>query len=175
MTVSVFCASSSRVPQVYLDAAYQLGTLLAASGIDVLTGGGIDGLMRKVEDGVLDHGGHVKAIIPQFMIDAGWLHGGVKDVQITETMSQRKELLMSQADALLILPGGCGTLDELGDALVSKQLGLSNPKIVILNTDGFYNPLLEQLDRFAQQGFMRAENVSLWQVADDPQELVSML
>lgn len=174
-TATVFCASSSRVPQIYLDTAYRLGELLADAGITLLTGGGSDGLMRRVQDGALDAGGHVEAIIPQFMIDAGWLHEGVKKIQITETMSERKELLISQADVLLVLPGGCGTLDELGDALVARQLGLSSKDIIILNTEGFYDPLLEQFERYAAQGFMRNDDLKLWRVAKTAEELVSLL
>jgi len=173
--VTVFCASSQNVRRVYLDAAYETGRLLAEAGMGLVTGGGVAGLMRKVQDGALDAGGKVSAILPQFMIDAGWMAPNLKDVESVDDMATRKSLLVSRADAVLVLPGGCGTLDELSEVLTSKQLGLCGHPVVILNTEGFYDHLLAQLSLYASEGFMKSSCLEMWQVASTPGEAVKLL
>ena len=174
-SVCVFCASSPNTNRVYLDAAFRLGQLLADRGIRVITGGGSMGLMARVEDGVLDHGGHATAVIPKFMIEAGWLHQGLDDVISTETMQERKDIMFRSSDAIITLPGGCGTLDELTEVLTMKQLGLLSCPVVILNTNDYFSLFLRHLQKQADEGFMMQVFTQMWSVACSPEEAVARL
>ncbi len=173
--VCVFCASSPNTAQVYLDQAFELGRLLALNGMSLVTGGGSMGLMASVEDGALSVDGKVTAVIPQFMIEAGWLHKGIKDVVITETMHERKQRMFGLSDAIVTLPGGCGTLDELTEALTLKQLGLLSCPVVIMNSNGYFEYLLRHLQRQSDEGFMRPVHLELWSVASDPAAVLDQL
>lgn len=174
-SVCVFCASSPNTAQIYLDQAFELGRLLALKGIGIVTGGGSMGLMASVEDGALSVGGKVTAVIPQFMIEAGWLHDGIKDVVVTETMHERKQKMFELADAIVTLPGGCGTLDELTEALTLKQLGLLSSPVVIMNSNGFFDYFLQHLQRQSDEGFMRSVHLELWSVASGPSAVLDQL
>lgn len=174
-TVSIFCASSPNVPARYMEEAFCLGRKLADNGYHVITGGGSMGLMASVEDGVLDRNGRITAIIPQFMIDAGWLHTGLKDVIVTGTMQERKQMMFDSSDAIITLPGGCGTLDELTEVLTFKQLGIMSCPVVIMNTNGYYDYFLKHLQRQVDEDFMRPEHLRLWSVASDPSGVISQL
>lgn len=174
-TVSVFCASSSHVPQVYMDDAFRMGRLLASRGIRVITGGGFRGLMASVEEGALSNGGKVTAVIPQFMVSAGWLHKDLNDVHITNDMQERKKLMIDESDAVIILPGGCGTLDEAMEVLTLKQLGLYLKPVVFLNTNGFYDLLTKHLERLVAEKFMKPDHLLLWAVANTPEELIKLV
>ncbi len=174
-TVCVFCASSPHVPQIYKDHARLTGELLAANGISAVTGGGAFGLMASLHDGILASGGSVKAVIPEFMIDAGWLYPGLNDVCVTADMQERKRKMLGFADAVLVLPGGCGTLDEAMEVLTLKQLGLFLAPIVFVNTNGYYDLLIQHLLRQADECFMNPEHRNLWAVADTPAQAVELV
>lgn len=171
-SVCVFCASSPHVSQIYKDEAFELGQLLARRGIRLVTGGGCMGLMASAEDGAMSCGGDVTAIIPQFMVAAGWLHKGIDDVHITSDMQERKRQMLDESDAVIVLPGGCGTLDEAMEVLTLKQLGLFSKPVVFLNTNGFYDLMTSHLQRLADEGFMKPEHIALWSVADTPADAV---
>lgn len=174
-SVCIFCASSPQTGRIYLDAAFRLGQLLADEGVRVITGGGSMGLMASVEDGVLDRGGHVTAVIPQFMIDAGWLHKGIEDVVVTSTMQERKERMFELSDAFVTLPGGCGTLDELTEVLTLKQLGILSAPVVILNVNGYFDYFLKHLQRQCDEAFMNPVYLKLWNEADTPEESLKLV
>ena len=110
-TICVYCASSSRVDSLYMETATRLGSLIASSGRTLITGGGCQGLMRAVEDGALEAGGNAIGVIPKFMIEAGWQHTGLTELHITADMHQRKKLMAEMSDAVIALPGGCGTME----------------------------------------------------------------
>ena len=173
--VCVFCASSPHVPQMYLDEAYRLGELLAERGIGLVTGGGSRGLMASVEDGAMSRGGKVTAVIPRFMVDAGWLHKGISDVRLTEDMAERKHLMLQEADAIIVLPGGCGTMDEAMEALTLKQLGFLTAPIMFVNTGGFYDMLSGQLQRMSDECFLDASLDGMWAFADSVEQAADML
>lgn len=135
--ICVYCASSNKVADIYGETAYELGALLAKEGITVVTGAGGIGLMRKVEDGALDNGGKAIGVIPQFMVEHGWHHTGLTELRITESMHERKQTMASLSDAVIALPGGCGTIEELSEIITWKQLGLYFNPIVILNVNGY--------------------------------------
>jgi len=175
MTVCIFASSSSRINSEYAFAAQRLGELLAKAGIDVVFGGGGIGLMGKLADAVLANDGKITGVIPGFMKEEGWDHPGVTRMIVTHDMGERKKQMFALADAVVALPGGVGTLEELTEAITLKQLGLFKGSIIILNTLGFYNTLIQFLDQLAEGQFMRLEHKSMWQTASSPEETISLL
>ena len=173
--VCVFCASSANIDERYLADAHQLGTLLAQAGWRCVNGGGAVGLMGAVTDGALDADGEVTGVIPKFMVDNGWCYDRLIDVVVTADMHQRKQIMSDMADAVIALPGGVGTLEELLETLTWRQLGLVKVPVIILNTLGYYDPLLAMLRHAIDEGFMKPSHGQLWQVAATPAEAISLL
>ena len=173
--VCVFCASSANIDTHYLDAARELGTLLAQGGWRCVNGGGAVGLMGAVTDGALDADGAVTGVIPKFMVDNGWCYDRLEDVIVTADMHQRKQMMSDMADAVIALPGGVGTFEELLETLTWRQLGLVKVPVIILNTLGYYDALLAMLHHAIDEGFMKPSHSQLWQVAATPQEAVALL
>lgn len=173
--ITVFCASSAKVDNVYKDAAYRLGSLLAEENITCVCGAGNCGLMRAVADGALDNGGNVTGVIPQFMVDNGWCHNGLTETIITADMHERKETMSRLADAVIALPGGCGTLEELLEIITWKQLGLFHGVIIILNTNGYYNHLIAMLRHCVSENFMKQSHSKLWHISQTPEEAIQIL
>ena len=173
--VCVFCASSANIDERYLADARELGNLLAQGGWRCVNGGGAVGLMGAVTDGTLDAGGEVTGVIPKFMVDNGWCYDRLMDVVVTADMHQRKQMMSGMADAVIALPGGVGTLEELLETLTWRQLGLVKVPIIILNTLGYYDPLLAMLRHAIDEGFMKPSHGQLWQVAATPADAVALL
>ena len=173
--VCVFCASSADIDVRYLDAARELGQLLAENGWRCVNGGGAVGLMGAVTDGTLDADGEVTGVIPKFMVDNGWCYNRLEDVVITADMHQRKQMMSEMADAVIALPGGVGTLEELLETLTWRQLGLVKVPVIILNILGYYDGLLAMLHHAIDEGFMKTNHARLWQVADTPAEAIALL
>ena len=174
-TVCVYCASSTKIPAVYFEAARGLGESLAAEGLRVVNGAGNIGLMRAVSDAALAKGGRVTGVIPRFMVEEGWFHEGLTELVVVETMHERKRRMADLADAVIALPGGVGTLEELLEIITWKQLGLFLNPIVILNVNGYFDPLLALLERAVEERFMRAEHARLWAVAETPAEAIRLV
>ena len=173
--ICVYCASSNKVASIYGDTAYELGALLAKEGINVVTGAGSIGLMRKVEDGALDNGGKAIGIIPQFMVDQNWHHPGLSELHITGSMHERKQMMANLSDAVIALPGGCGTIEELSEIITWKQLGLYMNPIVILNINGYYDHFIAQLQTAIDEYFMSEMHASIWSVATTPEEAIEII
>ena len=173
--VCVYSASSTKIAPVYFVAAEELGRLLALRGINLVNGAGSIGLMAATSNAVLANGGTVTGVIPRFMVEQGWHHTGLTRLVETDTMHERKQLMAQLADAVIALPGGCGTLEELLEIITWKQLGLYLNPIVILNIDGFFNPLIEMLEQAIDQQFMRPEHAALWCVASTPAEALELI
>ena len=159
--VCVYSASSTQIDPIYFQAADTLGRLLAQKGINLINGAGCLGLMSRISDAALATGGTVTGIIPHFMVEQNWHHKGLTHLIETETMHERKRMMADLSDGIIALPGGCGTMEELLEIITWKQLGLYLKPIVILNTNGFYNPLLEMLERAIDQHFMRRHHGSI--------------
>lgn len=174
-TVCVYCASSNKVAPIYGEIAYELGATLAQENITVVTGAGGIGLMRQVEDGALENGGKAIGVIPQFMVDQKWHHTGLTELHITESMHERKQMMANLSDAVIALPGGCGTMEELCEIITWKQLGLYLNPIVILNIDGYYDSLIAQLDKAVEEHFMGEIHKNIWSVATTPAEAVEII
>ena len=133
------------------------------------------GLMRSVSDGVLDAGGHVTGVIPKFMVDNGWGYDRVSEEIITADMHERKEMMNNLSDAVIALPGGCGTLEELLEVITWRQLAIITKPIILLNTRGYFDPLVEMLNRSVEEGFMKFTHCNLWTVAATPLEAVEAI
>lgn len=174
-TICVYCASSNRVDECYNSAAHKLGALLAREGISLVTGGGSIGLMRAVEDGTLEGGGRAIGVIPQFMVEQGWHHTGLTELRITEDMHTRKQTMAALSDAVIALPGGCGTMEELCEIITWKQLGLYLNPIIILNINGYYDALIAQLQRAIDEHFMGRIHADIWSVATTPEEALEQI
>jgi len=172
--VSVFCASSQKVDQDYLEAARSLGKILARNRIAVNYGGGATGLMGSLADAILQENGQIYGIIPEFMVEAGWAHPGVNQI-IVEDMHQRKKKLREKVDAIITLPGGVGTLEELLEMITLKQLGQISVPIIIINTNNYYEHLLSFLEKMIRERFMRDVHRNIWSVTDDPSKVIETI
>ncbi|MCU0462176.1 MAG: TIGR00730 family Rossman fold protein [Bacteroidales bacterium] len=175
MTVCIFAASSSRIDNEYGIVAARLGTLMARQDMDVVYGGGGIGLMGKLADAVLENGGKITGVIPEFMKEEGWGHNGLTDTIVTADMSERKKRMFSMSDAVVSLPGGIGTLEEMTEAITLKQLSLFDGPVIILNTLGYYDSLLEFIDHMIKHNFMRFEHKGIWEVVNTPEEVMKAL
>jgi len=174
-SVTVYCASSTQIDECYFEAARRLGMLLAQKEIRIVNGAGSMGLMATVSDAALDAGGKVMGVIPSFMVEQGWHHQQLSELRITDTMHERKQLMADLSEGVVALPGGCGTLEELLEIITWKQLGLYIHPIVILNTNGYFDALIKQLDHAVDEHFMRQQHKAIWQVASTPDEAVELL
>ncbi|GAO29910.1 TIGR00730 family Rossman fold protein [Geofilum rubicundum] len=173
--VTVYCASSPGIPLHYFEAAEKLTEILVSEGYGLLYGGGATGLMGCVADTALKMDGRIKGIIPRFMIEVEWEHKGVKDMVHVDTMHQRKALLIANTSAVVVLPGGSGTLEELYEVVSLKKLGQFPHPIVLLNTKGYFNPLIEMAQKMAEENFMRPEHLGIWDVADTPEGVLAAI
>ena len=171
-SVAIYCSSSNKVRDSYMTAAEQLGAWLAKAGIRMIYGDGGIGLMAAAAKGALDAGGEVLGVIPQFMVDAGWNNPRSSQTIITETMHERKATICREADAMVALPGGIGTFEELLECLTWKQLGLHTNPVVILNTDGYYDRLLACLDYMIEEQMMRPIHREMYTVVATPEEVL---
>jgi uncharacterized protein (TIGR00730 family) len=154
--VCVFCGSSPGHDAIYLDAARDVGQLLAARGLDLVYGGAQVGLMGAVADAALAAGGHVIGVIPQSMVEREIAHSALSDLRIVATMHERKALMESLSDGFIALPGGMGTLEEVCEIYTWGQLGLHAKPCGLLNVQGYYDPLLRLFDGAVAAGFLRA-------------------
>jgi uncharacterized protein (TIGR00730 family) len=170
--VCVYCASSVLSPEKYLLATDQLAEDLVKQGVRVVYGGGSTGLMGRLADRMLALGGEITGIMPNFMKEVEWAHKQVKQFHFVADMHERKKRFLEGTDALIALPGGTGTLEELLEAITWKRLGLYPHPIIILNLDGFYDPLLAQLARCEAEHFMSADHRALWTVVNQPEDIL---
>lgn len=174
-SVCVYSASSTKINPVYFKAAEELGSLLAEHHIRLINGAGSIGLMCAVADAVLKNGGEVTGVIPRFMVEQNWHHTGLTELIEVESMHERKQKMANLSDGIVALPGGCGTLEELLEIITWKQLGLYLNPIVILNVNGFFDPLLEMLGKAIDENFMRQQHGNIWKVAQTPEEALRLL
>ena len=174
MKITVYGASSGQVKDIYVETARQLGMIMAQRGHVLVNGAGRMGLMAASAEACMEAGGQAIGVIPQFMIEQGWQHKGMSQLIVTRDMHERKERMAELSDACVALPGGVGTLEELLEIITWKQLGLYLKPIVVLNVDGCFSPLLEQLQRAVEEHFMRPLHAQLWQVAETAEEAVHL-
>lgn len=155
MNICVFCGSSTGQNPVFSKTTSSFGKELADQKCHLIYGGGKLGLMGVLAQSVLDHGGLVTGVIPDFMISKEVAHEGITKLIITESMHMRKAEMARLADGFVVLPGGLGTLDEMAEILTWNQLGIIQKPIVILNIEGYYDTFLQMISQMEQDGFLR--------------------
>jgi uncharacterized protein (TIGR00730 family) len=175
MRICVYCASSAQAPAHFGNAAYELGRLLASRGITVVYGGGGIGSMGRLADGVHVEGGEIVGVMPHFMKALEWAHPDVKSILWTRDMAERKAKLIEGTNAVVALPGGCGTFEELMEVLSLKRLGFYVNPIVIVNQAGFYDPLIVQLKRSVQEQFMDVRHLEMFSVVQGVTEVLDAI
>jgi uncharacterized protein (TIGR00730 family) len=173
--VCVYCASSRQAHPEYYQAARELGSLLASAGVTIAYGGGSVGAMGALAEGALGAGGRIIGLLPEFMKQMEWGHLGLTELRIVSDMHERKRLMIEEVDAVIALPGGSGTLEELLEAITWKRLGLFASPIVLVNTRRFFDPLLALLESAVRERFMDPRHRQMWQVVDRPQEVLEAI
>jgi uncharacterized protein (TIGR00730 family) len=173
--VLVFCGSGPGRRPEYMTAAAELGRRLAAEGLGTVYGGASVGMMGAVADGALGAGGEVTGVIPRQLVDRELAHPGLSELHVVASMHERKALMLSLADAVVALPGGAGTMDELFEVLTWSQLGLHEKPVGLLNIAGYYTSLLGFLDHAVNERLLRAQQRDSLIVADAVAELIPAL
>jgi len=171
-SLCVFCGSSKGFNPIYIEVARQLGLTLAQRQIRLVYGAGNIGLMGVLADAVLEAGGEVLGVIPEFLVVKEVCHAGLTELVVTQTMHQRKQIMEERSDGVLVLPGGYGTLDEFFEILTWKQLHLHNKPVGLLNVGGFYDSLLAHFQKMHGEGFIRPANLDLVVVAESIEDLL---
>ncbi len=171
----VYCGTGHSVSQIYKDTAARLGTVMAESKVRLVYGGGRVGLMGIVSQSCFAAGGEVVGIIPEHIQDKEIMNDDVTELFIVDSMHTRKKMMVDKSEGFIVLPGGFGTLDETFEILTWKYLGLHDKPIVLLNVDGFYDPLLKMVDHMVDSGFTPFWHRSLYQVVDTPEDAIVAL
>jgi len=173
--IAVYCGSNKGVRPDYAAAAAALGALLAREKIELVYGGGMVGLMGVVADAVLKHGGHVIGVIPEKLVIKEVVHEKLPDLRVVKDMHARKALMAELSDGFIALPGGYGTFEEFFEVLAWGQLGWHQKPFGLLDTAGFYRPLLTFLDHTMAEGFIRPQHRQLVLVADGAEKLLQTM
>jgi len=172
LRICVYCGSSRQCDSVYVEAAERLGSELARNGATIIYGGGAVGLMGALAQGALSQGGKIIGIIPGFMKELEWGHRGLSELRVVRDLQERKRSMIEDANAVVALPGGSGTLDELLEAVSLKRLALFLGPIVVLNTRSYFDHLLLALERCISERFMDPRHRSMWSVVNEPREVL---
>lgn len=173
--VCVYCASSDKIAPKYFEATEVIAKALVKNNTTVVYGGGARGLMGQLADTVLAEKGRIIGIMPHFMKEVEFHHKNVNEFIFTADMHERKKQFMVGVDALITLPGGCGTFEELMEAITLKRLGIFTKPIVILNLDGYYDQLLNMLDKAITEGFLGEKHREIWTVITDPSKVIEAI
>jgi len=174
-SIVVFCGSGEGYNEMYREAAYSLGVMLASKGILIIYGGARIGLMGALADGALQEGGKVIGVIPEFLKTKEIVHEGVTEMITVTTMHERKLKMHELSDGIITLPGGWGTMEELFEMLTWGQLGLHSKPVGLLNVNGYYEALKALCDNMVQEGFLSEfVNASLIMSSDMDELLVEM-
>jgi len=172
--IAVYCASSTQIDEKFFQDARKLGQLMAEQNITLVNGAGNMGLMAESANGCLEKGGKAIGVIPTFMIKEGWCHDGMTEIIETKDMHERQATIAKITNAGIFLPGGIGTFAEMTELIVWKQLGLYLKPIILLNTNGYYDSLLNTLHHAISQNFMHPVHADIWRVAPTPEEALKM-
>ncbi len=172
MNICVFGASSNRLEQVYFDQAHALGCAIALGGHTLVYGGGASGLMGACARGARETGGGIVGIAPRFFDEPGILLKDYGEFIYTDTMSERKSIMEDRADAFIALPGGIGTYEEFFEVLTLKQLGRHAKPMALLNTAGYFDPMVLMLEKTASSGFMSGSCLELFSLCSTAEEAV---
>jgi hypothetical protein len=174
-TLCVYCGSSDKMGDQYLQVAHQMGAAIALHGYNLAYGAGCTGMMGAVADGALDAGGQVIGVIPGIFNTPTLMHTGLTRLEIVDNMHTRKQRLIELSDAFIALPGGYGTFEELFEVLTWAQIGLHCKPVGILNFNRYFDPLLSAIRHAQKEGFMYAEHQSLFVCAEQVDDLIMLL
>ncbi len=174
-TVCVYCGSSDKMSEAYLQSAREMGCVIARRGLTLAYGAGCTGMMGAVADGALEAGGEVIGVIPKMFATRVLMHHGLSQLEIVESMHARKQRLAGMSDAFIALPGGYGTFEELFEILTWAQIGLHHKPVGILNDQHYFDPLLSVIEHARTEGFMYAEHSSLFVYAEHPDRLLDLI
>jgi uncharacterized protein (TIGR00730 family) len=174
-SVCVYCGSANHATRKYFTAAHQMGKTLARRGLTLVYGGGKTGLMGTLADGVLENGGQVIGVITAGMNTPELAHTALTKLEVTATIHQRKARMYELGEGYIALPGGFGTLDELFETLTWGQIGEHSKPVGLLNVDGYYDPLLEMLDRAVAEKFLFSEHRQSLLCETDPEKLLDLM
>lgn len=174
-SICVYCGSADGLAPVYVSAAEETGRLLAENHIRLVYGAGKTGLMGAVADGALRAHGDVVGVVPENLNTPQLIHAGLTQLDVTPDIHTRKARMSALADAFIALPGGYGTLDELFETLTWAQIGIHQKPVGILNTNRYYDPLLEMIKRAEAEKFIYAEHLCLLVIDDDPGKLLAKI
>jgi len=173
--VCVFCGSSDEVAPAYLETAREMGRAVARRGMTLVYGGGGTGMMGRLADGALEGGGQVIGVLTEQFNTPALRHARLTERRVVPTMHQRKAMMAELSEAFLALPGGFGTLEELFEVLCWAQLGLHQRPIGLLNTGGYYDPLLAAIQRARDEGFIYQEHHGLFFTGASPEALLDRI
>lgn len=173
--VAIYCGANPGYDASIIDEVKKMSDKLARKGWDLVYGGGKVGLMGVIADTFLENKRNVIGVIPNFMIPFEKAHTGVTDMYYVESMHERKRLMTEESHAVIILPGGFGTMDEMFETLTWSQLKLIHKPIVIYNINGFYDPLIEMIEKMVAKGFLKPQNRELLSVVKDIPHLLMEL
>ena len=167
----VFCGAQNDVPEAHLNIAGQVGKAIADADKTLVFGGGDCGLMGRTANGTLDAGGKVIGVFPRHMRAIEKEHRELTELHFVDTMHERKQMMYDKSDAFLILPGGCGTMDEMFEILTWRQIELHEKPIIIFNHLGYWDHLIALLDNIIANGFARPETRGMFEVVDSIEAL----
>jgi len=174
-SVCVYCGSADGIHPDYYRGAAEMGACLANNGIKLIYGAGKTGLMGALADGALSAGGEVIGVVPENLNSATLIHAHLTHLEIVQDIQQRKARMNALADALIALPGGYGTFDELFEALTWTQIGLQRKPIGLLNIRGYFDPLLAMVGRAMEEKFIYPEHRKILAIEDTPAGLIQAL
>lgn len=173
--VCVYCASSNQCDQVYRDAAFEVGSLLAQNDVSIIYGGSSLGLMGALANGAIKHGGKITGILPEFLNSVERAHSGLDDLILVKDLHERKRLMIEGVDGVVSLPGGTGTFEELLEAMTWKRLGLYLNPIVLVNTNNYFEPLIQLINKAISERFLTQDQREIFDTVDLPGELISTI
>jgi len=173
--VTVYASSSSALHPDYYDAAARIGAILGGAGLDIVYGGGGCGLMRAMADAALAAGAHVHGVIPHFLNTVEHGHSALSRLEVVSSIRERKRRMLEESDAVISLPGGCGTFEELFEALTLKRLGQFPGPVILVNTAGYFDRFVEMLKYSVSEKFMSATHLEMWRVINEPEEVLDAM
>jgi hypothetical protein len=173
--VTVYASSSGALDAHYYEAAARLGSVLGQAGLEIVYGGGGVGLMGAMADRALAEGAHVHGVIPHFLNTVEHGHAGLSRLDVVDDIRERKKQMLAGSDAVISLPGGSGTFEEVFEALTLKRLGVFLGPIVLINTHGYFNRFVDFLRYSIEQRFMSERHLDMWALVDEPEEVLAAL
>lgn len=173
--IALYCGSRTGNKPIYRDTAIELAQYIATQGFGIVYGGASIGLMGQVADTVLEHGGEVVGVIPEFMLDYEIAHGQLTELHIVKSMHERKALMAERASAFIALPGGLGTFEEILEIATWGQLNQHQKPMIIYNVNRFYDALIAQLDHAVDEGFLPPQHRAKLIICENPEQISSVI